>query len=82
MPLEQELKYFQANKADLLQHHGGQYALIHGQELVGTFSTFAEAFQEGAKRFGTEPFLVQHISDKPDQIQYPALVVGRLSAGL
>jgi hypothetical protein len=82
MPLEQELNYFQANKADLLAHHAGKFALVHGQALVGTYTSFNEAFEEGVKQFGTEPFLVQHISDQPDQIQYPALIVGRLSAGL
>jgi hypothetical protein len=82
MPLEQELTYFQANKADLLAHHAGKFALIHGLNLVGTYTSFGEAFEEGVKQFGIEPFLVQHVSDQPDQIQYPALIVGRLSAGL
>lgn len=82
MPLEEELTYFQANKADLLLHHTGEFALIRHQQLVGTFPTFGEAYEAGVKQFGTEPFLVQHIADQPDQIQYPALVVGRLGAGL
>jgi hypothetical protein len=82
MPLEKELNYFQQHKAELLAHDAGKFALIHDSDLVGTFSSFKEAFEEGAKRFGTKPFLVQHIADQPDQIQYPALVVGRLSAGI
>jgi hypothetical protein len=80
MPLEQELNYFQEHKAELLQHHAGQFALIHDHQLVGTYPTFGEAFDAGVKQFGTAPFLVQHIADQPDQIQYPALVVGMLRA--
>ena len=82
MPLEQELNYFQDHKAELLQHHQGKFALIHHDQLIGTFDSFAEAFEAGAKQFGTEPFLVQHVAERPDEVQYPALVVGRLSAGL
>jgi hypothetical protein len=80
MPLERELNYFQEHKAELLQHHAGQFALIHDQQLVGTFPTFREAFEAGVQQFGVEPFLVQHVADQPDQIQYPALVLGMLHA--
>ena len=80
MVLERELAYFTTHKADLLSKYRGQYALIHGEELLGTYTQFEEAFAAGVARLGNESFLVQPIIEEDVQIQFPALVVGMLHA--
>jgi hypothetical protein len=80
MVLEQESAYFDAHRAELLKHYRGQFALIHGDDLLGTFTTFEEAFAEGVARLGNQPFLIRPVAEDGQTIQYPALVVGMISA--
>lgn len=76
--LEQELRYFEAQKKEWLQHYKGQFALIKGEELLGTFTSSEEAFDAGIEKVGNQPFLIKQVLDKDPEIQYPALAVGLL----
>jgi len=80
MALEQELQYFHAHKDEWLRIYADQFALIKGEELYGTFTTLQEAFDEGIRRLGNQPFLIRQISEREELVQYPALSVGMLSA--
>lgn len=80
MALERELAAFEARKPELLRHHGGQFAVIHGDELLGTYTTFNEAFEAGVRAVGNRPFLVKEIVDQEAQAQFPALLAGMISA--
>ena len=80
MALEEERQYYASKKAELLQHHRGQCALIKGREFIGAFTTVEEAFNEGVRRFGNQPFLIQHVTEREEVEQYPALAVGLISA--
>jgi hypothetical protein len=80
MALERELTYFDSQKAELLKHYAGQFALIHGDELLGTFTRFEEAYEEGVKRVGSEPFLIRQVLENEPHVQFPALVLGMISA--
>jgi hypothetical protein len=82
MVLDRELTFFESQKNVLLQHNRGQFALIHGDELLGTFTTFNEAFEAGVGRLGNQPFLITPITEQPTEVQLPALVVGVISAHL
>ena len=58
--LEKELEtYRQKLPAMLLEE--GKFALIHGDQVVGTFDTYADALGEGYKLFKLDPFLVKQI---------------------
>ena len=61
MALERELAYYEKRKADLLETHKNQFALMKGEELIGVYPTFEEAFRVGAVKFGAEEFLIQQI---------------------
>lgn len=76
--LEAEQKTYEAQKEDLLKTHAGQFALVHDDELVGTYTTFKEAYTDGVRRFGLKPFLVQQIQRDEPVAQYPALDVGAI----
>jgi hypothetical protein len=61
MTLEKELATYQAKLPELKQQHEGKFVLIHGDEVVDTYSSYDDALKEGYRRFGLEPFLVKQI---------------------
>ncbi len=60
MALEKELATFKA-KLPELKDHEGKFVLIHGDEVVDTFTSYDDAIKEGYSKFGLEPFLVKQI---------------------
>jgi len=82
MPFEKELKYFRQHKEEWLLHHEGKYALVKGQDLIGTFTKEEEAYEEGVKRFGAGPFLIKPILKQESPEQIPAFSLGLSNARL
>ena len=82
MALEEEQAFFVMHRDEWVQHYRGQFALIYGQELLGTYTLFNEAFEAGVQRLGNRAFLVRKIvpADEDQQAQFPALVAGVISA--
>jgi hypothetical protein len=80
MALEQELKFFAENKTKLTKAHFGKFVLVKGSELIGVFDNAETALAEGAKRFGTESFLVRQLNPDEKDIYIPALALGLLHA--
>jgi hypothetical protein len=80
MALEQELKFFAENKTNLTKAHFGKFVLVKGSELIGVFDNAETALAEGAKRFGTESFLVRQLNPEEKDIYIPALALGLLQA--
>lgn len=77
-PLQAELEYVQKHKSEYLKLYKGQFVLIKGEKLAGTFTTDAEAYEAGLEKFGNEPFLIKQVLDGDDTVSYPALTVGVL----
>jgi len=77
---QKELQFYSSIKGELLPHHEGKFVLIHGEEFVGVFTSDSDAYREGIKQFGQEPFLIQHISVDEETEKYPALVLGLFDA--
>ena len=80
--LKKELQHFEKVKADLLKTNQGQFALIKGEELLGTFSTMEEAYKQGMDRFGVEPFLIKQIVEIEEKQKIPALTSYLIHANL
>ncbi len=80
--IKKELQYFEKIKADLLKTNKGQFALIKGEELLGTFSTMEEAYKQGVDRFGVEPFLIKQIVEIEEKQKIPALTSYLIHANL
>lgn len=80
MALEQELAFFEQHLAEWLSIYGGQFAVVQGQQLLGTFTTFDQAYAAGVKAYGTASFLVRRVEDAPSVAYNPTLVVGALYA--
>lgn len=79
--LKEELAFFDEKRVELLRAHPGLFALVKGRTLVGVFATREEAYAEGVKRFGREPFLIQHLVEHQLPEQVPLLAYS-LRAGL
>jgi hypothetical protein len=60
MALEQELETYK-RKLPELKGSEGKFALIHGNELIDTYTSYEDAIKEGYSRFRLEPFLVKQI---------------------
>lgn len=60
MTLEHELATYEEHLPELAQHEG-RFVLIHGDDVVDTFSSYADALRQGYRQFGLRPFLVKRI---------------------
>jgi hypothetical protein len=76
VPLETELALFETMKEELLEHHAGKFVLIHGQEFGGAFDSLENAYAEGIKRYGLEPFLVRPVMEQEEVQFQPRLPMG------
>lgn len=60
--------------------HPSQFVLVKDEELIGFFNTQHEALVEGARRFGTDSFLVRQVEESEQLVYIPALTLGILRA--
>jgi hypothetical protein len=60
MALERELAAYKA-KLEELKAQAGKYVLIHGDNVIDTYSAYDDALKEGYEKFGLEPFMVKRI---------------------
>jgi hypothetical protein len=59
--LDTELNTYKRLLPSLLAEPG-KFAVIHGDELVGTYSAYDDALKVGYEKCGIKPFLVKRIS--------------------
>ncbi len=78
--LEAERTYFEKMLAEWLNVYTGKVALVKGELLVGVFDDESDALAEGARRFGSESFLIRRIQERQDEVSIPALMLGILRA--
>lgn len=82
MPLEIELAVYAKMKEQLLVSYEGKFALIHGEDFIGAFDSLENAYAEGVKRFGQDPFLVRKITNKDETYRNQALSLGLIHASI
>jgi hypothetical protein len=82
MALERELALFAKMKPELLKNHEGKFALIRDEEFLGAYDSVENAYAEGVKRFGREPFLVKKVSEQEEVYRNQALALGLMHARL
>ena len=79
-PLKTEREYFARSLEEWLKLYLNKFALIKGEELIGTFDTDMSAVAEGARLFGNAPFLVRRIVPGDQVLNAPAYTLGILRA--
>jgi hypothetical protein len=60
MALEKELATYK-NSLPKLKDKEGQFVLIHGDDIINTFTSYEDAIKAGYSKFKLEPFLVKQI---------------------
>lgn len=78
MVLDREVKYYKANKKELIEKHEGKFVLIKRDKLVDVFDSEKSAYEAGLEKFGNQAFLIRRVSKKEEVSQNPALVLGIL----
>lgn len=76
MALERESTYYATIKEELLRHHEGKFALVVGEQLVGTFDTREAAYRDGIAKFGNVPMLIKRIERNEPTESIPAMTLG------
>ena len=59
--LEEEYRFFDHHRAELLAKGEHKFVLIKGHVIVDVFASYEDALKEGLKRFGNVPFLIKEI---------------------
>ncbi len=75
--LEKELATYKKMRPELLKHHLGKHAVIHGDTFVGAFDTFDAAAREAINQFGDGPYLIREVKELEPQMPMPASVAFR-----
>jgi hypothetical protein len=73
MALEKELETYKG-KLPELKGSEGKFVLIHGTDVIDTFTSYEDAIKEGYARFKLEPFLVKQIHAS-EQVQFVTRLV-------
>ena len=60
MALERELATYKSKLPELKEHEG-KFVLIHGENVIGTFTSYEDAIKDGYEKFKLNPFLVKRI---------------------
>jgi len=82
MALEKELERYTKMKPELLKNHKDKFVLIRGEEFIGAYDSAENAYTEGVKRFGREPFLVKKVTEQEEVYRNQALALGLMHARL
>jgi hypothetical protein len=62
MALEKEMETYRQKLTELKAENEGKFVLIHGSDVIATYTSYEDAMKGGYAKFGTEtPFLVKQI---------------------
>ena len=78
--LDDEVAFFNANRADWVEKYKDRVALVKGSELIGIFDNEEAALREGARRYGLQSFLVRRVTAQDTPVNVPALAFGLIRA--
>jgi len=78
--LEREINFFNLNKEVWIKQYPQKFALVKGEELIGTFDTLSDALVEASRRYGLDNYLIRKIAGSEEEIKIPAFSLGLLRA--
>jgi len=80
--LEEEFEFYQAKKAEWLGKYKDKFVLIKGRELIDVYASFEDAYKEGVKRYGIQPFFIKQVTEIESIEETPSLTLGIIHANL
>ena len=64
--LKKNVEYVEKEKEQLLEKYRNKYLLIHEEQVVDSFDSYAKAAEGGIQQFGIEAtFLVHFMTEQP-----------------
>ena len=66
--LKKEKATYANMRTDLERDHFGEWAVVHGEELIGTYETFQDAAIDAGLKFGRGPYLIRQVGDLPERL--------------
>ena len=73
--LEREIRTYKRNRKKLLRQHEGEFVLIKGKKIVGTYPREVDAIDAAYERFGYTTFFVRKITAVDEAISIYAIVM-------
>jgi len=74
--LENEWRFFEANRERLVKEGAGKFVLIKGRKVYGFFETKFDAIDAAYERFGNVPFFVHKVTEVEEPLQVVSHLVG------
>jgi len=68
MPLEPEIRAYEAKREELERHHKGKFVIFHGEDFIGAFDTLDAAAAEAVRLFGRGPYLIRQVGVPPASV--------------
>ena len=60
--LKTELAAYDRMRAELEAKYTDEWAVVHGDELVGVYTNFQDAARDAGQRFGYGPYLIRQVA--------------------
>ena len=71
--LSQEIAAYDSRRDELEMDYFGKWVVFHDEDLIGSYSSFEQALEDAATRFGHGPYLIRRVGQGP--LQLPASVL-------
>lgn len=75
--LNTEFDYYLAHQSELVKEYLNKYIIIVGTQVVGAYSSEAEAYVNASKNFELGKFLIQHCT--PGESSYTQIFHSRVT---
>ena len=62
--LEENIKAYQKQLKDLMEHYEGKYVIFHDRKRINTFDSFDAAAREAIRLFGDGPYLIRQVGQE------------------
>jgi hypothetical protein len=82
MPLEDDLRWFEGERARLAEAYFGKYLVIKDAKVQGSYDSPQAAYEAGLKEFGLLPFLVKRALPSDPVEHMPAVWLGTLRGAI
>ena len=80
VPLEQETRWFDDQRAHLVQAYFGKFLVIKGDQVLGSYDSAQAAYEAGIRALGSDQFLVRQVLPTEPVHHMPAVWLGALRA--
>ena len=80
MALEQETKWFEDNRAELVKSYFGKFLVIKGNEVQGSYDSAQSAYEAAVRSNPLDGFLIKQVLPTEPVEKMPAVWLGALRA--